>query len=835
MRGGNAASALGNHRIHHLSDIREASYSSKAATHRGRSSSVDGARELPSTPVQQRSNGSSFEIPPSNSKHVSQKPSMLGLGSRATSAMSLPLREVPERRSSITVFPTKAAPSRKPSVQEAAPWRVPPSTSRSKTVPNRGRSKSPVRLAINRSAQTSEANRPAPLHTVIRATPRTDLLDKAIAKSDRVELGLYLPSPLFVGGRTVEGHISLTVDGATLMSRKKMKPISISRLSVDVIGVEEVSDGRRWAFLALGTDLFDEDNPPPNSLIDGRSPRYNSELGWILKPSSATIPFCINLPLNLGPPPYSSKQASIRYILCPTAYISIGDKRTFVRQSWNIQMLTIHDPEKALASLPSPLLATDTLTVSQSSESQTVRITAGLHRQTWVNGSVIFVDIHIINGSSRNIKKLEVQLEKTTLWYTHAAAGTAEKSASHLRLPKRSDSEIVSTTVVKKNKDWPGIQPHSSEVRTCPLEVPRGHVTISTGRYFEIRYFVSVVVSISLFKSCAVQLPVSLIHINSLDIPPNSLSQVAASIEAKRSRTVPVSDSQYPQYHQGQAFAAPRRQSLDKPRTESVLASNDVSLLTQELDASPRRYSSRGKNSRPGGENASTHQPILPSAAHNHTRHHASCYHCHLLYNRHEERPGTAGSHVGPRLPRLQVSTSGLGFSESEFELPPESPKKVMLSERERKMINQEKELQMQRQFSLKQRKASNGHDPRQLHDHTATFQSWRNVAADASLVLPRAGPLQDLGLNGHNVPRKALATDTGKGKEPVRDPVQVDSMRARSRSIPQRDGSISRRGSHVTQHRPGALSVDSVVAGRSRRPFDASATRRGSRALPFG
>ena len=756
------SSALSSHHIHQLSDIREASDSSRAANSTyDRPSNVDGMKELPSTPIQQRGRSTSTgQVTPANDA-VSQKASLHGLGSRAASAMSLPLREVPERRSSISIFSQQPIPSQKASFSDMPKWRMPPASTQSRTVPNRGRSISPVRHALSKSAQGSETMRPAPSHTVIRTTAPTDILDKAQVKNDRIEIGVHLPSPLFVGGGTVEGYVSFTVDNAVLVTRKKLKALTLSRLSVDIIGVEEVSDGKRWAFLALGTELFDESHPPPGSVID-------SELGWQLKPGSVRIPFCINLPLNLGPPPYRSKQACIRYILCPTAHIAVGEKRSIVRQSWNIQMLTVHDPEKALSSLPSPLLATDNLTVGQSPEMQSVRITAGLHRQTWVNGSVIFVDVHVINQSSKTIKKIEIQLEKTTLWYSHAAAGTIEKSASHLRLPKRSDTDIASSMALKKGKDWPGVAPQSSEVRTCPLDVPRGHVTISTGRYFEIRYFINVIVSISMFKSCAVQLPVTLIHINSLDILPNSLAQVAASIEAKRSRTLPLSQEQHQQYYQGQAFAAPRRQSLEQSRAETGTISNDISLLTQELDNSPRRYGTRNVNST--GVAGSTFPGRLSnaSAAHHHHKHHPSCYHCHLLYTD-QDRPGTSSSQKGPKLPRLQVSTSGLGFSESEFELPPESPKKVMLSERERKMINQQKELRLQRQFSQKNKKMSMSQDAR-MAQQQALFQSWRNVAADADLPVrqpPR--PLQDLGTSAHNVPRKPLSVDKGKGKAPSR------------------------------------------------------------------
>jgi hypothetical protein len=339
--------------------------------------------------------------------NAEKRPNAGGLGSRAASALSLPLRDVPERRSSMSIFAQSLNGSRrKSSFQELPKWQVPPAPGQNQTVPARERSNSPVRHAVSKAAQSSEAVRPSPSRTFIRTTPPLEILDKGSVRSDRMELLIHLPSPLFVGGGTIEGHIKLNVQEESHSRKAKAKSISISRLSVDIIGVEEVNDGRRWVFLALGSELFDRFHPPPPVILEGQDNRYESELAWKLKPASAVIPFCINLPLNLGPPPYSSKQASIRYLLSPTAHFKVGEKRHFVRQTWNIQMLPVHDPQKALASLPSPLLAADTVTSSQGSEVHTVKLTAGLHRQIWVNGSKIFVDVHVVNGAPRTIKKL---------------------------------------------------------------------------------------------------------------------------------------------------------------------------------------------------------------------------------------------------------------------------------------------------------------------------------------------------------------------------------------------------------------------------------------------
>jgi hypothetical protein len=86
-------------------------------------------------------------------------------------------------------------------------------------------------------------------------------------------------------------------------------------------------------------------------------------------------------------------------------------------------------------------------------------------------------------------------------------------------------------------------------------------VTIGTGRVFKVRYCLDVIVTVHAFRTVAVTLPVAIIHVNSIDILPNSLAQAAASIKAKRNRTVLAEESGpiYPRFHQGQGFTVPCR------------------------------------------------------------------------------------------------------------------------------------------------------------------------------------------------------------------------------------------------------------------------------------
>ena len=151
--------------------------------------------------------------------------------------------------------------------------------------------------------------------------------------------------------------------------------------------------------------------------------------------------------------------------------------------------LTCHGPntlwlkdnaaEKALVNLSSPLLAVDEMPMSRQYASQTVKLTAGLHRQTWISGYLVFVDMHIDNRSRKDVRKVELQLERTTLFHNYPAPSTNAGSADVLRLPDHRQSEIV---VRKELADgFQGVRSLSQEFRTCQLELPTGLVSIETG------------------------------------------------------------------------------------------------------------------------------------------------------------------------------------------------------------------------------------------------------------------------------------------------------------------------------------------------------------------
>ncbi|KAG9915545.1 hypothetical protein KCV02_g13339, partial [Aureobasidium melanogenum] len=454
----------------------------------------------------------------------------------------------------------------------------------------------PFRIAVQRI-----------LLTFIRNPIPRDILEFPTHRHPRIGVDLQIAAPLFVGGGTVEGFVRVIVDEAD-KSRIK-KSLTLGRIAVDLVGTEETSSNRKAVFLSLGTELIDSTHPPPRNMIEPQD-FPDADCFWSLIPSFTSLPFVISLPLDTGPPPFHSKHARIRFVLCATILIKDGGRQYLVRCSEDIAVLPTYDPEKALRSLPSPLTASDEQSFSKSGTIETAKMTAGLHRQVWVSGSSIFVDIHIANGSRKTIKKLDLSLERDILCYRHAAAATLEQSASQARIFESNERSILSKQSMKQGANgWTGVEAYGSITRTCDLEIPRGHATVKCGNFFEVRYFLNITVGGSRTKILSVQLPIIVIHMNSLDVVPNSVAQVAAAIEEKRTHhrshkritsqaSVQVAQTSASQGReattaitrpfrlQGRAFAAPRQQSLERMRASVA----DLRQLEEALESSPRKH-----------------------------------------------------------------------------------------------------------------------------------------------------------------------------------------------------------------------------------------------------
>ena len=180
-----------------------------------------------------------------------------------------------------------------------------------------------------------------------------------------------------------------------------------------------------------------------------------------------------------------------------------------------------------------------------------------------------------------------MQLEKTTTFHAHSAPANAEGVAKSLRLPDRIQKEIVASKEVSNGLY--SILPISQNLATYQMHLPTGSLSIQTGPFFVDRFFLNIKISCSFNKHLKVQLPITIVHPNSIDIPTNALAQVTASIEHRHRHLISVSGTGSPyRYRPGQAFTNARRQSYLQLRNNAI-GSSDLDSLTRALEASPRR------------------------------------------------------------------------------------------------------------------------------------------------------------------------------------------------------------------------------------------------------
>ena len=548
-----------------------------------------------------------------------------------SSCYAIPQSSVP-RRSSSQLHAQKSH-SRKPSIRSVR-GDTAAATASKLIVTNHGPSRSPVKdVSQKLNPVSSDVARKMPSKTFVRSPIPTDVLEFPIHRYPRVKLELQTTAPLFVGGGSIEGHVKITVDDNERL--KHRRSLGVATITIDLVGFEEVPANRRAIFLALSNELLDANHPPPSAMVEPDNPLSQGQRFWTLKPSMSALPFMLSLPLDTGPPPFSSKQANIRFLLCVTVTIRDAGKHYRVRTSHDICVVPTYDPERALTSLPSPLIASDELSLQRWGAVETLNLTAGLYRQVWVSGSSIFVDLHISNKTHKPVKRVDLSLERAVLCYKHAPAATLEKTSSEARISESSDRLILARTSQRHDCDgWSGTEAYTSDARTCELQLPRGHATVRCGKYFEVRYLLNVVASLSNSKVLSVQLPIILIHMNSLDVLPNSVAQVAAAIEEKRlhqrqkknapeahrthtrqrsgSSQAHMTDiSRRPSYTQGRAFAAPRQQTLECRRAKQV----QMDDLQYMLDVSPRKNAPRDHQRPPRPLYMQTHSSAVSFGA----------------------------------------------------------------------------------------------------------------------------------------------------------------------------------------------------------------------------
>lgn len=291
-----------------------------------------------------------------------------------SSIYSIPRGSVPPRSSSRTRARSASRTRQAPAAQQSSTAQRPPASTETHTIPmmsqppprgaghtipRHGQSLSPLRHVATRIDHTlHDNNRRIPSRTFIREPPSKGLLEFPSHRHPRIELGIDLSASTFVGGGSIEGTVQINIDDAERIRHRRT--LDIARISIDLLGIEEMNGNRRCVFLNLATELIDEYHPPPSHMVYDQKPISSNDLFWHLMPSFTNLAFSLSLPLNVGPPPFHSKNARIRYALCVSLLIRDHGKQYIVRTSDDVTVLSVYD-RKSCAGLG----FTNTLTFSK--------------------------------------------------------------------------------------------------------------------------------------------------------------------------------------------------------------------------------------------------------------------------------------------------------------------------------------------------------------------------------------------------------------------------------------------------------------------------------------
>lgn len=102
--------------------------------------------------------------------------------------------------------------------------------------------------------------------------------------------------------------------------------MSLTNPQLSLIVVPELSFTHKAIFFNVATELIDNDHPPPATMPI----ETENNIFWKVKPCRASVPFHISLPVKVGPGPFVSARARIRYVIHGLRSISptLGDMVT---------------------------------------------------------------------------------------------------------------------------------------------------------------------------------------------------------------------------------------------------------------------------------------------------------------------------------------------------------------------------------------------------------------------------------------------------------------------------------------------------------------------------
>lgn len=238
-----------------------------------------------------------------------------------------------------------------------------------------------------------------------------------------------------------------------------------------------------------------------------------------IKPGSCHIPFELQLPLDVGPGTFKTKDAEISYTLVMTVGL-VNTKRfpkgRLLRTSRKISLYPCLNPQRALVPSQAPIDAAEECKVRFGGK-ETLKIAARIHRPSWIAGQVAHVDVYATNDTTRDVFKIQLNLVRQVSFFKNAAASSAFQAVDQ-RVPDKVITKTVCTNSLAVHSDksdsqeWSGIKAGNRGTAGCQISVPSGELSVSAGRYFEASYVIQVHVCTK-GGHAQLELPITIIHV----------------------------------------------------------------------------------------------------------------------------------------------------------------------------------------------------------------------------------------------------------------------------------------------------------------------------------
>ncbi|KAH9944162.1 uncharacterized protein BXZ73DRAFT_73748 [Epithele typhae] len=330
----------------------------------------------------------------------------------------------------------------------------------------------------------------------------------------RVEVDIALESDRCVEGGYMRGSVKIRVR----RRHKTESPVLLAEGKVRVLGFECLSNSgdhytfyQRSSLLSSITDAYSR-----IFTSDADSEGYSRAMEGVY-----VIPFAMMLSADdlFGKP----KGA-------PVLQSGLGIRFTSREKGSHSQDLAATGPSVALASAPRPVQAAAKKNLGNGGE---IRLTAALHRMTWVAGQQCSIRVWVINDSKKSIKTATFTLVRTTTTFRPRPDLSPGNTVGPDCSQRTTTHKVVALSVLERAQPvtkghasaegwWWGIPALQEAQFAHHLLIPHDALSVSRSRFIEVEYSIRVSVDVGVLSpDLHVTLPVRVANFLSIDPMPS--------------------------------------------------------------------------------------------------------------------------------------------------------------------------------------------------------------------------------------------------------------------------------------------------------------------------